>query len=46
MMYDLHDLVFTSASKLVGDVRIGGYLGYSDHVIVQFMLLRDARQTK
>lgn len=34
----------TSAGELVGYIRIGGCLGYSDHAVVKFPLLRDIVQ--
>jgi len=38
--------VVTSASELVGDVKIGGSLGCSDHALVELMLLREMGITK
>ncbi|KAK4807857.1 hypothetical protein QYF61_007763 [Mycteria americana] len=40
------DLMVTNASELISDVRIGGSLGYSDHALVQFIVLRDMGQAK
>jgi len=40
------DLVVTNASELVGDVKIGGSLGCSDHALVELMLLREMGITK
>ncbi|KAM6103455.1 uncharacterized protein LJ206_014212 [Theristicus caerulescens] len=40
------DLVVTNVSELIGDVRIGGSLGYSDHTPVEFTVLRDKGQVK
>ncbi|PKU43319.1 hypothetical protein llap_6377 [Limosa lapponica baueri] len=39
-------LVVTSASELIGDVKIGGSLGCSDHALVKFAVLRDLGQVK
>lgn len=36
----------TNASELFSDVKIGGSLGCSDHMLVQFTVLSDASQTK
>lgn len=35
------DLQVTSASDLIWEVKIGGRLGCSDHVLVEFAVLRD-----
>jgi len=35
-----------SANKLIGDIRIGGCLGWSDHAMVEVVLWRDMRQAK
>jgi len=35
------DLILTSASELIGDIKIGGSLGCSDLGLVGFTLLRD-----
>jgi len=40
------DLVVSNASELVGDVKIGGSLGYSDHALVELTLLREMGITK
>ena len=40
------DLLLTNANELIGDTRIGGCLGCSDHAMVELMLQRDMRQTK
>jgi len=40
------DLLLTSVSELIGDIRIGGCLGCTDHGVVEFTLLRDIRQAK
>jgi len=36
----------TSASELIGDVKIGGSLGCSDHMLVELTLLREMGITK
>jgi len=33
--------MLTSASELIGGVKIGGSLGCSDHALVEFTVLRD-----
>jgi len=33
-------------SELIGDIRIGGCLGSSNHAMVEFMLRRDLRWAK
>jgi len=38
--------VITSASELVEDIKIGGSLGCSDHVLVELTLLREMGITK
>jgi len=38
------DPLLTNANELIGDMRIGGCLGCSDHVVVEFMLQREMRQ--
>jgi len=38
--------VVTNASELVGDVKIGGRLGCSDHALVELVLLREMGITK
>jgi len=40
------DLMVTKASELIGDVKIGGSLGCSDHALVEFTVLRDMGQAK
>jgi len=40
------DLLVTNASELIGDVKIGGSLGCSDHMLVELMLLREMGITK
>ncbi|KAK4830133.1 hypothetical protein QYF61_008560 [Mycteria americana] len=40
------DLMVTNASELIGDVKIGGSLGCSDHALVEFAVLRDMGQAK
>ncbi|KAK4830418.1 hypothetical protein QYF61_011042 [Mycteria americana] len=40
------DLLVTNASELIGDVKIGGSLGCSDHALVEFTVLRDMGQEK
>ncbi|GAB0204631.1 hypothetical protein GRJ2_002928700 [Grus japonensis] len=37
------DLIFTNKEGLVGDVKLKGSLGCSDHVMVEFRILRAAR---
>ena len=36
----------TNASELIGDVKIGGSLGCSDHALVEFAVLRDMGKAK
>ncbi|PKU41149.1 hypothetical protein llap_8554 [Limosa lapponica baueri] len=38
------DLVLTNKEGLVGNVKLKGSLGYSDHEMVQFKILRAARR--
>ncbi|KAJ7424530.1 hypothetical protein WISP_28311 [Willisornis vidua] len=38
------DLLFTNREWLVGDVVVRGCLGHSDHEIIEFSILRDARR--
>ncbi|GAB0186388.1 hypothetical protein GRJ2_001104100 [Grus japonensis] len=38
------DLLVTNASELISDVKIGGSLGCSDHLLVEFAVLRDTDQ--
>jgi len=40
------DLLLIIVSELIGDIRIGGCLGCSDHAMVEFVLWRDMRQVK
>lgn len=40
------DLMVTSASQLVGGLKIGGSLCCSDHTLVEFAALGDVGQTK
>jgi len=40
------DLLVTNASELVGDVKIGGSLGCSNHALVELTLLREMGITK
>jgi len=40
------DLLLTNANELIGDIKIGGCLGCSDHAMVEFMPQRDMRQAK
>ena len=40
------DLVITNASELIGDVRIGGSLGCSDHALVEVTVRRGKGQVK
>lgn len=40
------DLLLTNARELIGDIRIGSCLGYSDHGMVDFTHLRGVGQTK
>ncbi|KAM6104739.1 LOW QUALITY PROTEIN: ankyrin repeat domain-containing protein 31 [Pterocles gutturalis] len=35
------DLVVTNTSELIGDIKIGGSLGCSDHALVEFTVLED-----
>lgn len=37
------DQLLTNASKLIGDIRIGGCLCCSGYAVVEFMLQRDMR---
>jgi len=34
------DLIVTSASEVISDVKIGGSLGFSDHTLVEFTVLK------
>ena len=40
----LLDLLFVNREGLVDDVEVGGRLGHSDHEIVEFSILREARR--
>ncbi|PKU48935.1 adaptin ear-binding coat-associated protein 1 [Limosa lapponica baueri] len=40
----LLDLLFVNREGLVGDVMVGGCLGYSDHEMIEFLILREARR--
>ena len=40
------DLLLTSANELIGNIRIGGCLGCSDHGMVEFILQREMRRAK
>ncbi|KAK4815523.1 hypothetical protein QYF61_003215 [Mycteria americana] len=40
------DLLVSNASELIGDVKIGGSLGCSDHALVEFTVLKDVGQVK
>ncbi|OPJ62008.1 hypothetical protein AV530_002704 [Patagioenas fasciata monilis] len=40
------DLMVTNASELIGDVKIGGSLGSSDHACMDFTVLRDVGYVK
>ncbi|KAJ7424185.1 hypothetical protein BTVI_07574 [Pitangus sulphuratus] len=40
----LLDPLFTNREELVGDMVVGGRLGHSDHEIVEFSILRDAKR--
>jgi len=35
------DLMVTNASEVISDIKIGGSMGYSDHAVVEFTVLRD-----
>lgn len=39
-------LFLTSTSGLIGDMRMGGCLSDSDHVVIEFILLKDVGQKK
>ncbi|KAJ7423618.1 rna-directed dna polymerase from mobile element jockey-like [Pitangus sulphuratus] len=38
------DLLFTNSEGLMGDVVVRGHLGYSDHAMIEFSILRDAER--
>ncbi|XP_065512984.1 long-chain fatty acid transport protein 6-like [Caloenas nicobarica] len=40
------NLMVTNATELISDIRIGGSLGCSDHMLVEFPVLRDVEQVK
>ena len=40
----LLDLLFVNREGLVGDVAVRGRLGHSDHEIIEFSILREARR--
>ena len=40
----LLDLLFVNREGLVDDVAVGGRLGHSDHEIIEFSILREARR--
>ena len=40
------DLMVTKAHELISDIKIGGSLGWSDHALVEFAVLRDMGQAK
>jgi len=40
------DLLVTNARELIGDVKIGGSLGCSDHKLLEFTVLSDIHQVK
>ena len=40
----LLDLLFVNREGLVDDVVVGGQLGHSDHEIIEFSILREARR--
>ena len=40
------DQMVTNASELIGHIKTGGSLGCSDHVLVEFAVLRDVGQAK
>ncbi|KAK4817941.1 hypothetical protein QYF61_002785 [Mycteria americana] len=42
----MNRLTAYGASELIGDVKIGGSLGCSDHALVEFAVLRDMGQVK
>jgi len=39
-------MLLTNANEMIGDIWMRGCLGCSDHAMVEFMLLRDMRQSK
>ena len=40
------DLVFTNEERLIGDVKVGGGLGCSDHDMVEFRILQGGSRAK
>jgi len=40
------DLMVTSTSELITEIRIGGGLGCSDHALVEFTVLRDMGEAR
>lgn len=40
------ELLLSCVSKLIGDIRIVGCLGCSDHAMIKFKVLRDIGQAK
>ena len=40
------DLLLTNTVQLIGDIRIGGCLGCSDHALVEFVILRNVGLAK
>lgn len=38
---EILDLMVTNTSELIGDIKIGGSLGCSNHALVEFAVLRD-----
>jgi len=40
------DLLLTTINELIGDIRIGGCLGCSNYIMVEFMFWKDMRQVK
>jgi len=40
------DLLVTNTSELIGDIKIGGSVGCSDHTLVEFAVLKDTSQAK
>jgi len=38
------DLLFANRERLVGDVMVGGRLGYHDHETIEFSILREVRR--
>lgn len=40
------DLILANKEELVGDVKVGGSLGCSDHEVVEFKILRVGKKIK